>query len=346
MVQLSRTLEAQTPPDHVLATLAGSVAEALRSPYVLIRPIGEGAPLSSVEHGRRPSDRSRLVEVTLSHSGVSVGRLFVAPRRHEQFAPTDLRLLSDLALPTAAALYALMLSRDLRRSRERLVRTIEDERRRLGRELHDGLGPSLAAISMQAETAAALIYSDPHGAARVLSRLVDHTERVVEDTRHLAYTRRPPALDALGLVVALQSHLTHVTSIPVELAAADDLPHLPAAVEMAAYRIALEALNNVVAHADAHRCVLRITHDGERLTVEIEDDGRGILPGQRPGIGVDSMGMRAEELGGTLTLTTGRDGHGTMVRAVLPCDEPTTLADLRAVRPTNEQPAWRQRWPA
>lgn len=191
LVRLSRKLEAPTPSDHVLTMLARSVAEALRAPYVHIQPVWDGTPLPSAEHGRRLRDRSRLVEVTLSHSGIPVGHLLVAQRRHEQFAATDLQLLSDLALPTAAALYALGLSRDLHHSRERLVRTIEDERRRLGRDLHDGLGPSLAAISMQAETAASLIHSDPDGAARVLSRLVDQTERVVRETRQLAYTRRP-----------------------------------------------------------------------------------------------------------------------------------------------------------
>lgn len=344
LVQLSRKLDAPTMPDDVLTMLARSLAEALSAPYVLIEPVWDGTPLPSAEHGRPLGDHSRLVEVTLSHSGIPVGHLFVAQRRHEQFAATDLRLLSDLALPTAAALYALGLSRDLAHSRERLVRTIEDERRRLGRDLHDGLGPSLAAISMQAETAASLIHSDPDGAARLLSRLVDQTERAVGETRQLAYTHRPPTLDALGLVVALSSHITHLTSIPVELVVPDVLPQLPAAVEIAVYRIALEALNNVIAHADAHRCRLRITHDRTSLIVEVEDDGRGIPPHHRPGIGHDSMRERAEELGGTLTMSVGRAGRGTLVRAVLPCDDHAAPTDPETVSSTEEHVAQGTPW--
>ncbi len=346
LVRLSRQLEAPTAPEQVLSMLARSVAEALRAPYVHLQPVWGGQPYPGAEHGRRLRDRSPLVEVALSHSGVPVGHLLVAPRRHEQFAPTDLRLLADLALPTAAALYALGLTRDLHHSRERLVRSIEDERRRLGRDLHDGLGPSLAAISMQAETAASLIHSDPEGAARVLSRLVDQSERAVRETRQLAYTHRPPTLDALGLVLALESHLTHLTAMPVELAVPEGLPQLPAAVEIAAYRIALEALNNVVAHAGAHRCQLRITHNHRCLIVEIEDDGHGIPPHYQPGIGHDSMRERAEELGGTLTITTARAGDGTIVRAVLPCDEHTPPPDPKSVNSTAEPLAEGARWPA
>lgn len=147
-------------------------------------------------------------------------------------------------------------------------------------------------------------------------------------------------------MLALEGHLTHLTCIPVELAVPDGLPQLPAAVEIAAYRIALEALNNVVAHADAHRCGLRITHDQHRLIVEIEDDGHGIPPHYRPGIGHDSMRERAEELGGTLTMTTGRAGHGTMVRAVLPCDDHTAPTDPKPVSSTGEPLAEGQQWPA
>lgn len=142
--------------------------------------------------------------------------------------------------------------------------SVEEERRRLGRDLHDSLGPSLAAISMQVETAAALVRSDPDRAAKLLATLLDHTERAVRETRLLAHTHRPPTLDALGLVPALEAHITHLTSIPVVLAAPDPLPHLPAAVEIAAYRIALEALNNVAAHADAASCDL-----GSPTTVNI-----------------------------------------------------------------------------
>jgi len=319
LVRLSRELKGPSSPDGVLATLAISVAEALKSPYAAVLPAGDGPSGRRAEHGRRPADGLGLVSVELTHGGECVGRLVVAQRGHQAFSAADLRLLSDLALPIGAALHALHLSVDLHRSRERLVLTVEEERRRLGRDLHDSLGPSLAAISMQVETATSLVHSDPDRAAGLLSDLLDQTEHAVRETRLLAHNHRPPALDALGLVPALEAHIGHLTAIPVVLAVPRPLPHLPAAIEIAAYRIALEALNNVVAHADARHCGLRVVHDGHLLVVEVDDDGRGIPGDHRVGVGQESMRERAEELGGSLMVMTGRSGRGTMVRAVLPC---------------------------
>lgn len=153
----------------------------------------------------------------------------------------------------------------------------------------------------------------------MLSDLLDQTEQAVRETRLLAHTHRPPALDALGLVAALDAHISHLTSVPVTLAVPDPLPVLPAAVEIAAYRISLEALSNVVTHADARNCGLTITHDGRHLVVEVDDDGRGSHDDHRLGLGRQSMRERAEELGGTLTVLPGPYGRGTLVRAVLPC---------------------------
>lgn len=318
LVRLARELEGPSSPDGVLAALATSVAEAVKSPYAAVHPAEDGALECGAEHGRRPGDGTGLVQVELTHGGRSVGRLVVAQRGHEAFSTADLRLLSDLALPVGAALHALSLSVDLHRSRERLVLSVEEERRRLGRDLHDSLGPNLAAISMQVETAAGLVHDDPERAFQLLSGILDQTEHAVQETRLLAHTHRPPTLDALGLVPALEAHISHLTSTPVLLAVPSPLPQLPAAVEIAAYRIALEALNNVVAHAEAQSCRLRVTYDGHRLVVEIDDDGRGVTGDHRVGMGQQSMRERAEELGGSLTVTTGQAG-GTMVRAVLPC---------------------------
>ncbi len=222
--------------------------------------------------------------------------------------------------------------------------TVEEERRRLGRDLHDSLGPSLAAISMQVETAAGLVRTDPDAAVRALSNLLDQTEQAVRETRQLSHTHRPPVLDALGLVPALEAHVTHLTTVPVLLSVPEPLPALPAAVEIAAYRIALEALNNVAAHAHADHCGLRVTHDGRRLIVEVDDDGRGVPDHHRLGMGRASMRERAEELGGTVTVTTGRSGRGTMVRALLPCRPGVTPADPSASGrlrdPTQEGLPW------
>ena len=336
LVDLSRELEAPSSPEQVLNTLAATVAEALKAPYAAIQPAWETGTEPSAGAGRRPPDTADLVEMELTHAGSRVGRLVVAQRSRDAFSAADLRLLSDLARPIAAALQTLRLSVDLQRSRERLVLTVEEERRRLGRDLHDSLGPSLAAISMQVETAAGLVRTDPDAAVRLLSNLLDQTEQAVRETRQLSHTHRPPVLDALGLVPALEAHVTHLTTVPVLLSVPEPLPALPAAVEIAAYRIALEALNNVAAHAHAASCGLRVTHDGHRLIVEVDDDGRGIPDHHRLGVGRESMRERAEELGGSVTVTTGRSGRGTMVRALLPCRPGASPTDRSSAgRPGN-----------
>jgi signal transduction histidine kinase len=317
MTRLARQLQRPSAPEQVLVTVVTSAAQALRSPYAAIHL--DDQPEPAAEHGTRVVNGSRLASVELTHAGASLGRLVVAGRGREALAPADLRLLADLALPIGAAVHAVRLSVDLHRSREQLVLSIEEERRRVGRDLHDDLGPRLAAISMQVELARDLTVSDPARAHTLLGNLLDQTEVAVQETRRVAHAHRPPALDTLGLLPALESHVAHVAAVPVCFEVPVALPSLPAAVEVAAYRIALEAIQNVAAHAQARSCVLRVFHDVRGLTLEVGDDGIGIPCDHPVGLGLQSMTERAAELGGVLTLLPGPHGRGTLVRAVLPC---------------------------
>ena len=211
-------------------------------------------------------------------------------------------------------------NRELQRSRERLVSAREEERRRLRRDLHDGVGPQLAALMLELETASERLAGDPETSA-FMAKLSDRSREIVADVRRSVHALRPPALDDLGLVAALRewAALYGRGGLSVLVENPGNLSDLPAAVEVACYRIAQEALANVVRHAGASNCSVRIQIDEEAgvVSVEVEDDGRGIREDDRAGIGMSSMRERTEELGGRCTVKP-LAGGGTLVSAFLP----------------------------
>jgi signal transduction histidine kinase len=262
--------------------------------------------------------------------GTKVGDLRIALRAGEcELSDADRRLLDDLTRQVGIAVQAAQLTSDLQtltgdlqQSRERLVSAREEERRRLRRDLHDGLGPSLASGSFKVEAARNLLRRDPEKADALLAGVADQMQETIEDIRRLVYDLRPPALDQLGLVEGLRQYAGQLdgrTRIVVD--ASDDLAMLPAAVEVAAYRIGLEALANVLHHAEADHCQVRLGFQGAVLVMEVSDDGRGLPVDGRIGVGLRSMHERATELGGTCDIARRPEG-GTRVRAYLPVASP------------------------
>ena len=212
---------------------------------------------------------------------------------------------------------------ELQRARERLVAAREEERRRLRRDLHDGLGPALAGAALKVEAAENLLAFDPAAAVELLEDARSGIQDAVADVRRLVYALRPPALDELGLVGALREQAERIGAADrlwVEIQAPEELPGLPAAVEVAVYRISLEAMTNSARHADARTCVVRVTLDGD-LELEVVDDGVGLPRDYRAGVGIASMRERADELGGTCDVEA-LDGRGTRVHARLPLGSP------------------------
>jgi signal transduction histidine kinase len=213
------------------------------------------------------------------------------------------------------------LTADLQQSRERLVTAREEERRRLRRDLHDGLGPQLASHSLRLEAARDFIRTNPERAEALLNQLIEKSQGIVVDIRRLVYALRPPALDELGLVGAVREYTaqSELNGLRITLTTPERLPPLPAAVEVAAYRIIQEALTNVIRHAKAQSCQvsLALQETPARLEVEIKDDGVGLPAERHVGIGLTSMRERAEELGGACLVEAGAEG-GTQVKARLP----------------------------
>jgi len=339
--RLGSRLESTVAPGAVLPAVAGTVKEALKLPYVAIQLRRREGFETAATAGDPGEDALHL---PLVYGGETVGRLVLGPRAGEGgFAEAERRLLEDLAHQIGVAAHAALmtdeavrLSADLQRSRERLVTAREEERRRLRRDLHDGLGPQLAGLTMTAEAARDLVSTDPGRAEELLNSLVERAQTAVSDVRHLVYALRPPALDSLGLLGALWAHAEHHNDggVRVSVEAPEQLPPLPAAVEVAAYRIVLEAINNAERHAAARTCVVRVVLDepAGALHVEVADDGRGIKEARGTGVGLSSMRERAAELGGWCKVEAPASG-GTRVRAFLPCGRDSGTAD----DPTNGQ---------
>ncbi|MDP9354836.1 MAG: sensor histidine kinase [Chloroflexota bacterium] len=336
--RLGRRLEESLAPEATLPTIVETVAEALKLPYAAIALDHRARADLAAVYERQPDGRAGtgppaadLVRLPLVYQGATVGTLLLAPRAPgEGFGAADRRLLEQIARQAGIAAHAVRLTADLQRSRERLVAAREEERRRLRRDLHDGLGPRLASLSLQLAAARNRLGHDPI-ADGLLTNLKAQTQEAVADVRRVVYALRLPALDELGLVGAIREHAARWGDAPrVTVAAPDPLPPLPAAVEVAAYRIALEALTNVARHAGARECHVRLAFAGEVLELEIADDGRGITPDARRGAGLQSMRERVEELGGKCAIEP-LPGGGTRVTARLPLGE-SAVAESQASR--------------
>ena len=203
------------------------------------------------------------------------------------------------------------------------VVTREQETQRLCRELHDGLGPTLAGLALSLGTAQALSAGQPD-LHELLGRLTAETQRAVSDLRRIVYGLRPSALDELGLAGALRDQAERFQCQAPTLTISLDAPvkglaDLPPVVEMACYRIVTEALANVARHAHATRCAVRI-HLDHRIHLDVRDNGAGLPAHWRAGVGIATMRERASELGGDLVIEPRRP-HGTRVAAHLPVRE-------------------------
>jgi two-component system NarL family sensor kinase len=319
--RLGRQLEMAVPPDKVLPTLVETIAQTLKLPYVAIYlPHQEGDKIAALSGNSVPE----LVQFPLVYQGEDTGQLAVGLRSPgSSFSPTEMRLLQNIALQAGTAVHTVQLTTDLRRSRQNLVSAREEERLRLRRDLHDGLGPAIASVIWQADSAREMIHTDPSEAAQLLERSIEQAQAALADIRRLVYGLRPPALDELGLVGVLEQSARQHQHTSVTIEAPAPFPSLPAAVEVAAYRIIQEALKNAIEHGKAKNCVTSISFDDGlapgSLCITIRDDGVGLPEVVTPGVGLISMRERTEELGGAFTIHP-RQAGGTEVEVRLPLD--------------------------
>jgi two-component system NarL family sensor kinase len=321
LARLGRRVEESADTDSALNSVVKTIADSLRLPYAALElRLGDGWRQATA-YGE-PS--SEVTAFPLISQTETVGRLLVGTRsRDERLGPDDVQLLTDLARQAGPAIHAVALRQALDESRAGLVTAREEERRRLRRDLHDGLGPTLAGLTLGLDTARGRSAGQPE-LLELLGRLKAETQRAVTDVRRIVYGLRPPALDEFGLIGSLREEVGRlqyeVPALCVTLDAPDgDLTDLPAAVEVACYRIVTEALTNVTRHAHATRCSVRIRL-GPGLDVAVHDDGVGLPEGWRTGVGIASMRERVAELGGTLVIEPCLP-HGTSITAHLPAQE-------------------------
>jgi signal transduction histidine kinase len=313
LARLGERLEATSDPaevaDRLLPEVVARIARLLHAPYVAI-DLADGGVVSA---GEPPHAVDR---VPLRYGGADVGELQVARRRRSL---RELQRLEQLGRQAAVAVHSVLLTREARRARQLIVAAREEERRRLRWDLHDGIAPSIAALALQAETARDLVGADPAAATSILDRLVPRLNSAVADVRSLVHELRPPTLDELGLAGAVGELAARFAgpgrTVDPQVR---NVEGLPAAVDLAAYRIVSEAVSNAVRHGGATAIEVRMRREREWLRVEVTDNGTGIDPAATPGVGLASMRARAEELGGSFSAGTAEHGAGTTISALLP----------------------------
>lgn len=327
--QLGSRLEAAISQELILTTLVETIAQTMKLPFVEIKLLTGDGFTRGAQIGIETADQ---IELQLVYRGEMVGQLVAGQRGSgEPFSPADRRLLENIAHQAGPAVHAVQLTTELQKARLQLVTAREEERRRLRRDLHDGLGATLAALNLEAGVLRRMIRSQPEKAEFLADEFKGDLRAAIDDIRRLVYEMRPPTLDQLGLVAAVRAHASQCSRTPnktsdegeghslqISLEAPEELPPLPAAVEVAAFRIIQEALTNVVHHSKASHCKVRIEINGT-LTVEIADNGVGMqtISLKNGGVGFLSMRERAVELGGTF-LAEPAPGGGSRVVAALP----------------------------
>ncbi len=338
LARLGLQMENVITHEKLLPSIVETVARSLKLPFAQIEwaqgkgPEHERANSSSVStsiaasYGTPPYTSANLLRIPLVYQTELVGQLVLAPRAGSNgFSPTDQRTFQALAQQIGLAAHAVRLTHDLQRSRERLVTAREEERRRLRRDLHDGLGPILSSVLLKLGAVRRQLPPGT-GTEDLIAESSEDLRNAIGDIRRVVHDLRPPVLDQLGLATAMRDFAescstrdevgTHVT---VDLP--ETLPPLSAAVEVAIYRIMQEALTNAVRHASADKCIVRLsieeTEDRYLLILDVSDNGVGLRSDHTAGVGLASMRERAEELGGSFHMES-QPRTGTRLLASVP----------------------------
>ena len=301
--------------DETLTSIVEMIQEMLRLPFVAIRLDVKGSHIE-VAKGQK---KTAATTFALAYMDQVLGTMTVSPRAGEnEMSEEDRGLLLQVARQAGLAIHNILVVEDLRSTREKLVRWREDERKLLRRDLHDDLAPTLAGLSLMVETLREQITLNPDQAIKTASALHQGLHESVRSIRDLAYDLRPPALDHLGLLGAIEGLVDRLASTGVEISFvhSESLPPLAAAIEVAAYKIVREGLSNIERHARATSIQLALNCEKD-LSIRILDNGRGFDPNQPRGVGLQTMVERASEVGGQVQVESS-PREGTRIDIRLP----------------------------
>jgi signal transduction histidine kinase len=326
-VEFSQELQNKFVPKDYFPSIVQTISRRFGLPYVRL-VVETNSINTSLSAGSIHGKPKRFL---IADDNKTLGWFEVCVTPGEVLTQEEKKVLETVAGQLGVSISSFELNAELQAVRQRLVVTREEERRRLQRDLHDRLGPTLAAQTLVVSSARQLMASDPAQADVLLMRLEDDLCKTLEDVRRLVYSLTPNDLHQLGLLDALRLKLDALAGDDLALELAFPAPpcSYPAAVESAAYHIITEAVTNVVRHARARCCHVELGAHGDRLELSVTDDGLGLTV-VRQGIGLLSMRERAEELGGHFSVSSPQGGKGVRVWASLPLHE--VQAVLEAAR--------------
>ncbi len=316
LTALGQRLSNAKGPEDALQDVLDTVASELRRPWVRLELFGDETVDHSLDDGPGGAERFPVV-----HRGEVLGDLVVARRRPgERLEPGDRQLLGDLVRQAAALVDAVRMERELEQSHERVLRQRDRERERLRRDLHDGLGPTLASLMLRVDVTSDSVPTDT-AAGQHLVGVREGLHNAVEEVRRIVDDLRPTDLDERGLVEALRARFDGLksdsNSAPMITIRTWALGRLPEPVELGLFRIASEAVTNVLRHAGAKQCSVLFAGDADSVALDVVDDGAGMSDAKTDGVGMRSMEDRAAALGGTFAVSPGM-GRGTRISVVVP----------------------------